>query len=84
MGIRRSNEQKVIAGVCGGIAEAMNIDSTWVRLGFVLFSIFGGSGLLLYGALWAVIPRPEGGTVLQDGIEKGKIWYEDRDRNKRI
>ena len=44
----KSNTDKKIAGVCGGIAEYFNIDSTLVRLGWVLFSLLGGSGLLAY------------------------------------
>ena len=42
----KSNTDKKIAGVCGGIAEYFNIDSTLVRLGWVLFCALGGSGLL--------------------------------------
>ncbi len=52
-----SDTDKKIAGVCGGIAEYFNIDSTLVRLGFVLFSLAGGSGLLLYLIAWAIMPK---------------------------
>lgn len=44
----KSSTDKKLAGVCGGIAEYFNIDSTLVRLGWVLFSLLGGSGLLAY------------------------------------
>ena len=53
----KSNTDKKIAGVCGGIAEYFNIDSTLVRLGWVVFSLLGGSGLLAY--LIAAIIMPD-------------------------
>ena len=52
----KSNTDKKIAGVCGGIAEYFNIDSTLVRLGWVLFCALGGSGLLAYIIASIVIP----------------------------
>ena len=53
----RSNESKVIAGVCSGIAEYFDIDPTLVRLGWVLFSLLGGSGLLAYIIAAIIIPE---------------------------
>jgi phage shock protein C len=48
-----------IAGVCGGIAEYLNVDPTIVRVIFVALAIAGGHGLLLYIALWLIMPKPE-------------------------
>ena len=42
----KSNQNKVLDGVCGGIAEYFNIDPTLVRLGWVVFCALGGSGVL--------------------------------------
>ena len=57
----RSNVNKQICGVCGGIAEYFEIDPTMVRLGLVLFTCLGGSGLLAYIVCALVIPqRPNG------------------------
>ena len=53
----KSNTDKKIAGVCGGIAEYFNIGATLVRLGWVVFSLLGGSGLLAY--IIAAIIMPE-------------------------
>ncbi len=53
----RSKNQKMIAGVCGGIAEYYNVDPTLVRLGFVAFALLVGSGLLAY--IIAAIVMPE-------------------------
>ena len=52
----KSSTDKKIAGVCGGIAEYFGIDSTLVRLGWVLFSLLGGSGLLAYLIAALIIP----------------------------
>ncbi|MBD8996005.1 MAG: PspC domain-containing protein [Oscillospiraceae bacterium] len=55
----KSSTDKKLAGVCGGIAEYFNIDSTLVRLGWVLFSLLGGSGLLAYIIAAIIMPdRP--------------------------
>jgi len=42
------SQNKMLAGVCGGIAEYFDIDPTLVRVGFALFSLAGGCGLLAY------------------------------------
>jgi phage shock protein C len=55
--LTRAYDDKMIAGVCGGIAEFFNIDPTLVRLAFVLFTLAGGSGVLLYFVLWIIMPE---------------------------
>ncbi len=52
----RSEKDKMIGGVCGGLAEYFEVDATLVRLLFVVATIFGGVGLLPYVILWVVIP----------------------------
>ena len=52
----KSNTDKKIAGVCGGIAEYFNIDATLVRLGWVVFSLLGGSGVLGYIIAAIIMP----------------------------
>ena len=52
-----SNENKMVDGVCGGIAEYFGIDPTLVRLGWVLFCALGGSGFLAYISAALIIPR---------------------------
>ena len=57
----KSSTDKKLAGVCGGIAEYFNIDSTLVRLGWVVFSLLAGSGLLAYIIAAIIMPdRPYG------------------------
>ena len=53
----RSVTDKMLAGVCGGLAEYFAIDPVIVRLIFVLAVIFGGSGILAYIILWIIIPQ---------------------------
>lgn len=56
----KSNHDKMLNGVCGGIAEYFDIDPTLVRLGWVLFCAMGGSGFLAYIIAAIVIPsNPE-------------------------
>lgn len=56
----KSNHDKMLNGVCGGIAEYFDIDPTLVRLGWVLFCAMGGSGFLAYIIAVIVIPsNPE-------------------------
>lgn len=52
----QSIKDKMIAGVCGGLAEYFGVDSTWIRLIFLLCLLLGGSALLVYIVMWIVIP----------------------------
>lgn len=53
----RSNTDKMIGGVSGGIAEYFEIDPTIVRILFVLAVFFGGGGLIAYIILWIIVPE---------------------------
>ncbi len=53
----RSRCDKIIAGVCGGLGKFFGIDSTWIRLGFILFLILGGSSIVLYLIMWLIVPQ---------------------------
>ena len=54
----RSQDDRMFAGVAGGVAEYFGLDSTLVRLFFVLTCIFGGGfGFLLYIILWIIMPE---------------------------
>ncbi len=61
--LTRSETDKRIGGVCGGIAEYFDIDSTLVRIGFVLISLMSGVGVLVYVVLWIVLPKGSGVAV---------------------
>ena len=53
----RDPENGMLAGVCAGIAEYFGWDPTWVRLGWVLFTLPAGSGLLAYIIAALIIPK---------------------------
>ena len=53
----RSREEKVIAGVCGGIAEYFSIDPIWTRLIAILLIFFDGIGVIAYIVLWVLMPE---------------------------
>lgn len=54
--LQRSRTEKMIGGVCGGLAQYFEIDPTVVRLLWVIVILFGGSGVLLYIILWLIMP----------------------------
>ena len=55
--LTRSETDPVLAGVAGGIAQRFGINSTLVRLAWVLSVLFGGLGILVYVILWIVLPK---------------------------
>jgi phage shock protein C len=52
----RSESDRMLAGVCGGLANYLRLDSTVVRLAFILLILLGGHGLLIYLLLWILMP----------------------------
>ena len=58
----RSNANRVLAGVCGGVGEYFGIDPLLLRLGFAALFVLGGSGLLAYILAAVIIPK-EGDAV---------------------
>ena len=52
----RSETNKMMGGICGGLGEYFNIDPTIVRLVFVLAALLAGHGILVYIILWIIIP----------------------------
>jgi phage shock protein PspC (stress-responsive transcriptional regulator) len=57
--LQRSQTDKILAGVCGGLAEYFDIEAVWVRLAFALAFIFAGSGVLIYIVLWIIMPEAD-------------------------
>ena len=53
----RSREDRMVGGVCGGIAEHLSVDPTLIRLLYVLFALTGGSGVLAYIIMLVIIPE---------------------------
>ncbi len=73
----RSSTDKMVSGVCAGLAEYFNIDPTIVRLIFVGLTVWGGSGILIYIVLAIVLP--EAGSVnkpTQEVIKENAAQFE--------
>lgn len=62
--LQRSRTEKMVGGVCGGLAEYFSIDPTIVRVLWVIITLLGGAGFLLYIILWVIMPlQPPGPDV---------------------
>lgn len=84
--LRRSHNKK-IAGVCGGIAEKLEVDPVVVRLVFVLMVLFGGGGLLVYLILWFILPEaswdyPSGDKTAETSEQE--MAYNDLSGNEKL
>jgi len=55
--LKRSLSDKMLAGVCGGLAKYFEIDPTLIRLAFVLAVMIGGTGVLAYLIMWVIVPK---------------------------
>jgi phage shock protein PspC (stress-responsive transcriptional regulator) len=60
-GLQRSRDQRIIAGVCGGIAEWLGWNAALVRLLYVIVSLASAAfpGILVYVVLWILMPERE-------------------------
>ena len=70
--IRRSRTDRKVAGVAGGLGRHLDIDPVILRVAFVVLTFFGGVGLLVYVALWLLLP--------EDGSDWAKIKLDRRSR----
>lgn len=75
--LTRSETDRMVVGVCGGLGEHFGVDSNLVRIVFVLLAVFGGSGVVLYLALWLIVPRASRvgampRDVVRDGVDEGR------------
>lgn len=69
----RSKENRIIAGVCGGLGEYFNVDPVLVRVAFILLAFVHGFGILLYIVLMIILPlEPEEGNGSKAAIKKEK------------
>lgn len=78
----RSEKNRVFGGVAAGLGEYFDIDPTLVRVLFVLVTLAGGSGILIYLILWVLVPsaskiEPISEDTVKDNIEEIKNKVED-------
>lgn len=79
----RSQTNRMVAGVCGGIGDYLSIDPVFVRLFFVLLTLGQGAGVLVYLILWFVLPSEEAvgaGGTMGDHAQRGAAEFADRAR----
>ena len=70
--LRRTTTERKVAGVAGGLARHLDVDPLLLRVGFVVLAFFGGAGLILYAAGWALLP--------EDGAERAPVHLDERSR----
>lgn len=69
----RSRSEKMLGGVCGGLAAYAGIDPVIVRLFFVLFTLAGGAGVLIYLILWIVVPEEGESSVWNENSYSSRV-----------
>ena len=77
----RSRQDSKIAGVCGGIAEYFNVDSTIIRLLAILTIFFGGGGIIAYLVAWLVIPLAPLEGESDSSAKKAEEVHQDPSQN---
>jgi phage shock protein PspC (stress-responsive transcriptional regulator) len=71
----RSYDDARVAGVAAALSHSLAVPLSAVRIGFIVLSFFHLLGVLLYGALWLVIPlRPGGESLLERGLHVALSW----------
>ena len=63
MKLRRSTNDRVIAGICSGIADALGLPARRVRVAFVLLVLFAGLSLITYIIAWILIPNDNNNPI---------------------
>ena len=73
----RSQVNKMLAGICGGLAEYLHIDATLVRLLWVIISLFGGIGVIAYIAALIIIPvnPQQTGTETTTAVKDKSLFW---------
>jgi phage shock protein C len=59
----RHRINRMIAGVCGGLGEYLGIDSTFVRIFFVLLALSNGIGVMVYFLMWIIVPPQDAASI---------------------
>jgi phage shock protein C len=78
----RSRTDAVLGGVCGGLGEYFGVDSNLVRLIFIVFCALTGFGILVYLAVWLIVPETDSGpSDLSDRVKEAADEIADRARS---
>jgi phage shock protein C len=84
--LTRSRSDQMIAGVCGGLAEYLDLDPVLVRLAFVVLLFASGVGLPIYIVLWIIMPEGNGETAVyaEPSTEPLKVNVDNGNGNGRV
>ncbi len=73
--LRRSRDDRVVAGVAGGLGRTFGVDPVIFRVVLVALAVIGGSGLVLYGLLWLLVPEDgSDGSSVADRWVRSRAW----------
>lgn len=72
----RTEDNKILAGVCGGVAEYFNLDPTLVRVLWVAVSLFAGAGVILYIIMAIIVP-------VKSQVVSGNISSKNKDEDNK-
>ena len=85
--LARSETDRVIAGIAGGVAQRLGVSSTLLRLAWVLSVLFGGLGILVYLGLWVLLPNGGADTpasrIAEERFARGEITAAEFERIRR-
>jgi phage shock protein PspC (stress-responsive transcriptional regulator) len=69
--LHRSRDDRILAGVAGGLGRYFDISPTFFRIGFAILTLVGGAGILLYVAAWLVIPdEGESDSIVSEALRR--------------
>ena len=69
--LHRSRDERILAGVAGGLGRYFDISPTFFRIGFAILTLVGGAGILLYVAAWLVIPDDgESDSIVSEALRR--------------
>lgn len=71
--LRRSRRDRVIGGVCGGLAEYLALDPLLVRILFILFGVMTGMGVVAYILLWVIVPAEDATFATRDEMIRQNV-----------
>jgi phage shock protein C len=77
--LRKSRDDRILTGVCGGLARYFGVDSTLVRLAFVLLTVAGGGGIIVYLVALLLMPDEDPGEPVAGPPPEGQVreglWF---------
>src|SRR5688572_7714303 len=59
--VRRSRDERVVAGVCGGVGRYLGVDPVLLRIAFIILALANGLGVIAYVIAWVAIPEEQPG-----------------------